>query len=326
MCCTLLRTSCKQFFSNLDGYIEARQGEQLVARLPLVVGVQRLARLQAQPARVHAGSQEESYRALVDVEFTNKGASNGEVLLFNLLGRDQRIENVRRAHLSDLAMCDLQSAGYRVVEQSIDGQIEKVLQFAAKLYHPRTKWNYCALSVQFDTDNDGIADQELVGDTVDSMQKGYPDQESPFLSFLTDAHKMRAIRRAYELEGGKPNYLGAIVSYLPLNNYNNATLVVASARLRDVVTDVNGDLRLRLAVERADRAEATGGIDYLATHTDKWETITPTKDGVGFWGMPNSMVIPAGGHRQGNVEQRWCCQHEADRVFSAQRDDLLAFA
>ena len=50
----------QQFFSNLDGYIEARQGEQLVARLPLVVGVQRLARMQAQPARVYAGSQEGS--------------------------------------------------------------------------------------------------------------------------------------------------------------------------------------------------------------------------------------------------------------------------
>ena len=174
-------------------------------------------------------------------------------------------------------------------------KIEQVLQFAAKLYHPRTKWNYCALSVQFDADGDGIADQELVGDTVDSMQEGYPDEESPFLSFLTDAHKMRAIRRAYELEGGEPNYLGAIVSYLPLANYNQATLVVASALLRDVVTNAEGDLRLRLAVDRADRSATTGGIDYLATHTNKWQTVIPSKDGVGFWGMPHSVVVPAGG-------------------------------
>ena len=285
----------QQFYSNLDGYIEARQGEQLVARLPLVVGVQRLARMQAGTARVYAGSQEESFRALVDVEFTNRGASDGEALLFNLLGRDERIEGVRHAHASDLAVCDLQSAGYRVIEQKIGDKIEQVLQFAAKLYHPRTKWNYCALSVQFDADGDGVADQELVGDTVDAMQEGYPDEESQFLSFLTDAHKMRAIRRAYELEGGERNYLSAIVSYLPLANYNHATLVVASALLRDVVTNAEGDLRLRLAVERADRAEATGGIDYLATHTDKWQAVNASKDGVGFWGMPHTVVVPAGG-------------------------------
>ena len=60
------------------------------------------------------------------------------------------------------------------------------------------------------------------------------------MSFLTDAHRMRAIRRAYELEGKPQNYLRSIVSYLPLNNYDHATLTVASALLRDVVTDANG--------------------------------------------------------------------------------------
>ena len=280
------------FYTNLDGYIEARSGEQTVARLPLVVGVKRLARLQTQGAVIHAGSQEESYRALVDVEFVNKGASDGEVLLFNLLGGDGRVENVRRDYFSDNAVCDLQSAGYRVVEQKIDGQREMVLQFAAKLYHPRTTWNFCALSVQFDADGDGVAEQELVGDTVGSILEGAPNEASQFLSFLTDAHKLRAIRSAYELDGKPQNYSGAVVSYLPLRNYNNATLVVASALLRDVVTDAEGDLHLRLAVERVDRLR---GIDYLSGHDQNWQTVTPTKDGVGFWGMPAGMVIPAGG-------------------------------
>ena len=283
----------QQFYANLDGFIEARDDKQLVARLPLVIGVQRLARLQAQPALVHAGSQEESYRALVDVEFVNKGASDGEVLLFNLLGRDKRVENVRHAYSSDTAACDLQSAGYRVVEQKIDGQIQQVLQFAAQLYHPRTTWNFCALSVQFDADGDGVAEQELVGDTVGSLREGRPDDASPFLSFLTDAHKMRAIRRAYELENKPQNYLEAIVSYLPLSNYNHATLIVASVLVRDVATNADGDLRVRLAVERAD--EGMKGIDYLAAHEQKWQIITPTQDGVGFWSMPHSVVVPAGG-------------------------------
>lgn len=314
------------FYTNLDGYIEARNGEHVAARLPLVVGVQRLARMQAQDAVVYAGSEEESYRALVDVEFNNKGASDGEALLFNLLSHDKRVEHVRHANFSDNAVCDLQSAGYRVVEQQIDGQREMVLQFAAKLYHPRTRWNFCALSVQFDADGDGIAEQELVGDTVDSMREGAPDEASPFLSFLTDAHKMRAIRRAYELEGKEQNYLGAIVSYLPLNNYNNSTLIVASALLRDVVTDVNGDLRLRLAVERADRQ--LRGVDYLADHDQHWQTVTPTQDGMGFWGMPASLVIPAGGtgkvmlSKGGDIDTRLIAYfpHNAS-TFSPLRED-----
>ena len=288
----------QQFYTNLDGFIEARNGEQLVARLPLVLGVKRLARLQAQPAVVRAGSQEESYRALLDVEFVNHGASDGEVLLFNLLGRDKRSEHVRHNHYRGSATCDLQSVGYRVIEQKIDGQMEMVLQFAAKLYHPRTTWNFCALSVQFDADGDGVAEQELVGDTIASIQEGVSERPSGFLSFLTDAHKMRAIRRAYELEGRQQNYTSAVLSFLPLNNYNHATLMVASALLRNVITNADGDLRVRVAVERLIGPNSRP-IDYLSNHEQKWQTITPTQDGVGFWGMPNSTVVPAG--RTGKV-------------------------
>ena len=279
----------KQPYTNLDGYIEASNEGQTVARLPMVLGVQRLARVETRGAIINANSEDDAYRAVIDVKFANAGASAGEALLFNFLAHDERIEHVRRIPLVDDKTCDLQSAGYRIVEQTIDEQKELVIQFAAKLYHPRTTWNYCALSVQFDGNGDGVADQELVGDTLDSIRDGSSRDAAMFLSFLTDAHKMRAIRASHELRGVRANYSEAIVSVLPLNVYNHSTLTVASARLRDVVTNDEGDVRIRLAIESAVEP------DYLTNHGDIWHTITPTRDGVGFWGMPDSVSIPSGG-------------------------------
>ena len=260
----------------------------MLARLPLVLGVQRLARVATQGALIHANSQDDAYRAVVEVELANDGAVAGEALLFNLLAQDARMENVRRIPLIDDKTCDLQSAGYRIIEQTVDGKQELVLQFAAKLYHPRTNWNYCSLSVQFDADGDGVADQELVGDTLSSIRRGASRGSAMFLSFLTDAHKMRAIRRDHEVKGFPADYSEAIISVLPLNIYNHSTLLVASALLRNVATNDEGDVRLRLAIEGVVEP------DYLTDHAQAWHTITPTHDGVGFWGMPDSSVIANG--------------------------------
>lgn len=274
-------------YANLDGYIEAHSEGRVVARLPLLLGVQRLAQVKAQRTVIHAHSADDAYRAVIDVELANDGVIDGEVLLFNLLDHDRRLESVRRDLLRrEDSTCDLQSAGYRIIEQMVDGQKELVLQFAAKFYHPRTTWNYCGLSVQFDADGDGVADQELVGSTLDSIRNGSLRDANMFLTFLVDAHKMRAVRAAHELKGIPDNYTEAVVSVLPLNIYNHSTLMVASARLNAVATDDKGDIRIRLA------AEGLTDPDYLSGHQQGWHTITPTLDGVGFWGMPDSTVIP----------------------------------
>ena len=276
----------KHPYANLDGYIEAHNEGQVVARLPLLLGVQRLAQVKASRAVINAHSADDAYRAVIDVELANDGVIDGEVLLFNLLDHDRRMESARRDLLRrEDNTCDLQSAGYRIVEQMVDARRELVLQFAAKFYHPRTTWNYCGLSVQFDADGDGIADQELVGSTLDSIRNGSLRDANMFLAFLVDAHKMRAARAAHELKGMPANYTETVVSVLPLNIYNHSTLMIASARLGAVATDDKGDIRLRLAVE------GLTDPDYLSGHRQGWHTITPTLDGVGFWGMPDSSVI-----------------------------------
>lgn len=272
------------FYTSMDGWIEARNSEQVVARLPLLLGVKKLARVQPLSATVHARSLEDSYRAIIDVELSNAGTSSGEALFFNLLAVDERLSRAQRVtrYLSDV--CDLQSAGYRIIEQMINGKREKVLQFAAKLHYPMTTWHNCALSVQFDADGDGVADQELIGDSVGSFMAGHM-QSGMMFSALLDAHKMREIRHNHELSGRPANYTQAIVSFLPLNAYGHSTLMVASVRLADVARDSRGDLRVRLAVEYGNSE------DYLADHKRSWQTIVPTIDGMGFWGMPDSVLV-----------------------------------
>ena len=100
---------------------------------------------------------------------------------------------------------------------------------------------------------------------------------------------MRAIRRDYEVKGFPADYSEAVVSVLPLNIYNHSTLLVASALLRNVATNDEGDVHLRLAMEGLVEP------DYLTDHAQTWHTMTPTLDGVGFWGMPDSTVITNGG-------------------------------
>ena len=276
----------KHHHSNMDGWVEARDGERVVARLPLLVAVQKLARVQLQQAVIHADTVEDAYQAVVEVELRNDGTNAGEALLFNLLDTDTREEDVRRIISRGGETCDLQSVGYRVIEQRIADKKEMVLQFAAKLYHPLTSWHNCALSVQFDADGDALADQELVGETAMSfIGRG---QGGMFLSILADANKMREIRRNYESDGGMADYTGAVVSILPLNFYAHSTLVVVSARLADIRTNMDGDLHVRLTAMRPE------GDDYLAQHAGSWQRITPTIDGMGFWGMPNSVLVTQG--------------------------------
>ena len=177
------------FYTNLDGYIELHAGDEMIAKMPLLLGVKKLARVSPTTAKIFANSEEESYRAVVDVELKNRGASAGEVLLFDLLGLDTRAEQVRSDPLRGYNTCDLQSAGYRVVSKQVGAKEIKALQFAAKLYYPLTTWHTCKIAVQFDGDGDGIADQELVG-----SQKF----RGGVFSVLYDAHKLRARRAYYE--------------------------------------------------------------------------------------------------------------------------------
>lgn len=286
--------SLNEFYTNLDGFIELLEGDKVVARLPLLLGVKKLARVDTVSASIHALSAEDSYRALIDVELHNPGPSDGKALLFELIDNDERKIAHRDPSRSD-GICDLQSVGYRIRDLVINEQKVRAIQFAVKLYYPLTSWDTCEVSVQFDGDGDGIADQELIGGGVAPFTNSCRSPRA-FGSILADAAKLRNLRRGYEKQPpmmGCIRYPQAVVSFLPLEIYDHSTLMVVSATLDDLVKDRYGDLRIKLSVTSKDGVPPHRD-DYLGDG-NSWRTIYPNMDGAGFWQIPDHVIVPQGG-------------------------------
>lgn len=297
--------------TNLDGFIELHEDDRLVAKMPLLLGVQKLSRVSSLSALVAADSVDDAYQAVIDVELENRGTRDGEVLLFELLGTDTRAQQHDDAQLRDNNTCDLQSAGYRLVTTKVDDKEIMALQFAAKLYHPVTTWHACEIVVQFDRDADGIADQELVGRQAHWGQSA---------SALYDAHKMRALRAQYEKSADtRQDYSSAKISSLPVMHYNHSTMLIVAVDLSKIHKATNDELYIKLAAVRANsgttvladvvppngyltnnRSVTTATMpilstdDFLDRHIDRWQRITPTLDGMGFGQIPAHIVVPRG--------------------------------
>ena len=279
-------TNLRRHYTNLDGFIELLDSDQqIVAQLPLLVGVRKPSRLQAEPAIIHATSEEDAYRATVDVKFNNAGTSDGKAMLFELLGIDERKNPTNK----EGHPCDLQSVGYRTIEKFYGFRKVSVLQFAVKLYYPQTTWHTCEVSIQFDQNNDNIADQELiVGDNTEFIE-AIPRGE--FFSILSDAQMMRTLRRSYENSTTtKEDYSPALLSRIPLETYNNSSLVIASVAMNSLARDRYGNVRLKLAVSY-DSETVENRDDFLG---DGWLTISPDLDGMGFWKIPEYLSLRRG--------------------------------
>lgn len=286
--------SLTEFYTNLDGFIELLNDGKVVARLPLLLGVKKLARVDAVSASIHASSAEDSYRALIDVELQNSGPSDGKALLFELIDNDERKVAHRDPSRSD-GVCDLQSVGYRIRELAINDQKVRAIQFAVKLYYPLTSWDTCEVSVQFDGNGDGIADQELIGGGIAPFTNSCRSPRA-FGSILADAARLRNMRRDYESQPpmlGCLRYPQAVLSFLPLDIYDHSTLMVVSAPLDALVKDRYGDLQIKLAVTSKDGVPPHRD-DYLGDG-NSWRTVYPNMDGAGFWNIPDHVIVPQGG-------------------------------
>jgi hypothetical protein len=130
------------------------------------------------------------------VTLNNKGIIAGDALVFNLLGQDARKQDPSNDKYRTKA-CDLEAVGYRILTKEGDTK-RKTLQFAVKIYDPLSVWNTCEISVLFDADGDGVADQELAGTTLGNVA-GFSDSTNSYVgaSMLLDAAKAREIRGAY---------------------------------------------------------------------------------------------------------------------------------
>lgn len=278
----------------MDGRLLLKDGEVEVARIPMLAVVNRVSKINTNVS-ILATDVEDMAGSAVDVMVKNTGKNMGHALLFNLLGVDKRKVTEGEGNSTRTKGCDLQSAGYRVIER--DG--EKFFQVGVKLYNAISTWQGCEVSILLDGDNDGVADQELAG----LMTQNLPGlQGLDFNSVLLDATKVRTMRSAYEVEYARAlgaqeplpeeDYVTAIVTGSQMMAYEHSTISVVEAPLSMLKKTLQGELSIKLAILNEDSA-AIEADDFLGEMT-KWKKINPTTDAMSFLDMPEVVEVEAG--------------------------------
>ena len=288
---TLARTDASLNNVEADGFVilTSTTGSQI--SLPFLAVLNKVSDIKASSLVTQTESKTDAAGSEVKLNLTNSGKSSGDALIFNLLGKDERKTNVNPANLSSSTMCDLEAAGIRIVEKTDKGQTTKVLQIGIKLYDTLTFWRPCDVSLQIDSDNDGFADQELIG-----IQTNYIAGISTpgvFSSMLLDAHAAREIRYDYEtLQGAEENYMSALLDLRDMKFYNHSNVAVIETDLDKIVKGKNGQVGIKLAVTYLEAD--SGGDDFLASHGEKWQKINLSENSLAFYGMPEIVTVKEG--------------------------------
>lgn len=292
---TLSSPANEQAYTELDGLVLMKSKGEELARLPVLAVVTKLSSIVAKDLVVKAGSANEAAHAVAELTLENTSSQAGMAYLFNLLGVDQRKSTGGHESTFRSRECDLQAAGYRIVEMESDGVKEKVLQVGVKLYRPMTTWHYCEISVQIDNNGDELADQELGGVFAPNIAGVGANL---FASVLLDAVKVREIRKQYEtdLAAGKEtmlNYGPAIQDAAPMLNFAQSSVAIVQVRLSSLNLRDTGELAIKVATLNGD-TDAIEADDFLADQLENWQLVDPDEHGAGFYGMPQAIQIPPG--------------------------------
>jgi len=305
MSLTLDSTKMKdQNILEMDGWLKLTKGTDAktaeeVYRVPVLAIAHKLSAIQADSLVVQSSSSRDADGAAAELTLTNANENKGDVLLFNLLGQDDRKPAADSYTTAD---CDLQAAGYRLINQKdATGKIEQVLQIAVKTYKTMTTWNSCDISVLIDADQDGVADQELLGSTMKSI----PGQTSEeFASTLIDAKKAREIRKAYEaaLDAAKDDpkklaelkdkekYDDALVDQRGMNMINNSTVAIIEASVSALAKTAEGNLALKLVVTHNEQSSVQMD-DYLKSTVETNLLIALKNEDQAFVNLPETLSL-----------------------------------
>lgn len=256
----------------MDGFVKFMHGGVEIYRVPVLAIAHKLSAVAGASLTVHSESVRDSVGAAVTLEINSANQNSGDVLLFNLIGTDERKP---RAESYLTAECDLQSAGYRIITKENDkGEKEDVLQVAIKTFKPMTTWNSCDVSLLIDANGDGVPEQELLGASLKSI----PNQTSEqFASVLIDATKARAVRKAFELEvdkvkddykklqelKDKEKYDSALVGLREITVFNNSTVVIVEAAVSQLAKTEAGHLAFKLVLTHNEQSSVQMD-DFLA--------------------------------------------------------------
>lgn len=275
-----------------DGFIilQAGDGSEKI-NIPFLAVLNKATSITAGDFLTLTNTKIDQVGAEVRLTLTNESQNDGDALVFNLLGTDERKVVPTPFKLAKSTSCDLEAAGIRVVEKLINGETKKVLQVGVKLYDALTIWQPCDISLQIDSNGDGIADQELVG-TRTSYIAGITDDV--VASLLLDAKMARDIRKAYEaaIKTETEDYVPALLDAGEMKFYDHSNVAVIEADISKIITEKNGAIGIKLAATNLESDDDYD--DFLASHGEKWQKINISENAFAFYNMPE--VITVKGH------------------------------
>lgn len=268
-----------------------------VTRVPVLGVVNLITDLRVNDLTVLSSSSRDSVGAAVDISFENKSTRPALAIPMNWLMSEDR----RRASPLDPfqnRICDLQSAGYRIVER--DG--ERRLQLGLKLFEPVTTWDLCEVSALFDIDGDRDPDQELVGTKAENLP-GLSGEE--LVSLLIDFKAARAIRLAYEKaiteydpqnpgDTDRPSldYTDALDDFEAATGFSSSTIKIIETRLTQLKRKSDGSVQVFIATS-PQASWTTSEINRSIARPEVWRTINLNPNGESFVGLPEQVEVPA---------------------------------
>lgn len=292
----LISGRMKADLEELEGYVQAIIKGEVVYRIPVFAVAKRLSQLKVSEVKVAADSALGAENATTKIGLENMGAHAGEAWLFNLIQLDGRKPN-RASDSEALNACDLEAAGYRIVEKMDQGKLTPFLQVAAKIYSPVSSFNQCELTVLIgDPASGSVPRQELARIPVERL-KGLetPQTKGQFASVLMDAGTMRKIRKQAEdaakteAEEKEPNYTPAVQAVYPSSMSFETTVQFVEAPLHLLVRDSAGALSVQIATLLEDES-TTEQDDFLGV-VATWIRISDRIQDQSFVGLPEILKL-----------------------------------
>jgi len=286
----LNRKSADQNNIEADGFVEFISATNPKLSLPFLAVLNKLSHIETSELITHTDTETDKYDSEVTVTLSNKGKNAGDALLFNLLGTDEKKVIVPRSNAALAERCDLEAAGVRIVTKLSEGKEVKMLQFGIKMYDNLTMWQPCDIAVQFDSNNDGVRDFELIGlkaNYIPGIKFG------GIASILLDAPRAKEIRTNFELDtvNNEENYMDAILGAEEMKFYDHSSVAVIQVDSKLIAADKNGDVKIKLSITNFERDLDD---DYLADHETKWQKISLKEEAYAFRDIPEVVTVTEG--------------------------------
>ena len=258
-----------------NGFISLSKEGKNMGFIPVLAMVKARSDIKVDQFIIHSSGSLTSANKNVEITLSNNGSNTGSAFLFNYLGQDPR--NVQADSFSSFKGCDLESAGYRLINRN--GDI--YLQVATKLFNPVNNWNVCNVITEIDYNGDRQADQILMGSSVKGIPwlHGQFGPEADFRTLIFDGGKLR---QTGFLPG---SYLGSS----PMLAFPYSTVSILESRLMDFGFS-HVQIRIYLTFRGIEKAK----VDIFGEGQNSWKIISMNPSDSGYKNIHEEVILSPG--------------------------------